>query len=236
MIKTIMSWLFGSSIDPNEYYDTTNLKGFSKSVATKKSTARTGKSSPLTQTSKPKPSTIDSSSVSKTKANYSVANRLAMMNIAIGQVPGELSYINVKKGTSMLDILIIAEVHHLYTSGAFILKLNGAEVDLDSVVQDGSNIFLVKKYGAFSRSKPIKKYNMSTLECWYCGHKWGSKTVVPLSRYSGPCPSSCPACDTQCCPNCGGQMGKAVDDGGDMDEYTNGGCHNCDYTCCGGCI
>lgn len=51
----------------------------------------------------------------------------------------------------------------------------------------------------------------------------------------GPCPVSCPNCGKLCCPECGGNMGRILNCD-EMDRYTSGGCHDCSYTCCGGCI
>ncbi len=78
---------------------------------------------------------------------------------------------------------------------------------------------------------------MNDLNRWACMHEWKSEGVNSRADYPcGPCPISCPECESSCCPNCGGEMGKSIDDGDEMDSYTAGGCKMCSYTCCGGCI
>lgn len=74
----------------------------------------------------------------------------------------------------------------------------------------------------------------NTLTCHSCNHKWEHDSIG--SYPCGPCPTSCPKCGEYCCPDCGGEMGKSIDDGNDMDMYTSGSCNSCNYTCCGGCI
>jgi len=73
----------------------------------------------------------------------------------------------------------------------------------------------------------------TTLYCRFCNTKWEHN--LDGSYPCGPCPTCCPNCGNSCCPECGGEMGRSID-GDEMDDYTSGGCHDCDYTCCGGCI
>ena len=76
------------------------------------------------------------------------------------------------------------------------------------------------------------KNKFITLICHSCGCVWDH---LPAGQYPcGPCPTLCPNCKATCCPFCGGEMGKSIDD--EMDLYTSGGCYICNYTCCGGCI
>jgi len=75
---------------------------------------------------------------------------------------------------------------------------------------------------------------MNKLICYSCGH--GFEHEMLGSYPCGPCPTNCPNCHASCCPQCGGELGKSVDGGKEMDQYTAGGCHSCNYTCCGGCI
>jgi len=78
---------------------------------------------------------------------------------------------------------------------------------------------------------------MNILKCHNCSHEWEYPKVISGEDYPcGPCPVRCPNCNDSCCPVCGGEMGRSVDNGDEMDSYTSGGCHGCDYTCCGGCI
>ena len=74
---------------------------------------------------------------------------------------------------------------------------------------------------------------IKTLTCHNCGHKWKYKATGAYS--CGPCFVGCFGCDVFCCPMCGGEMGRSVDQD-ELDAYTSGGCHKCSYTCCGGCI
>ena len=74
---------------------------------------------------------------------------------------------------------------------------------------------------------------INILTCHKCQHQWEHE--MEGSYPCGPCPTSCPKCKAYCCPKCGGAMGRSID-GDEMDQYTSGGCHDCDYTCCGGCI
>jgi len=75
---------------------------------------------------------------------------------------------------------------------------------------------------------------MNHLTCWNCKTEWDHEKTG--SYPSGPCPAYCPKCHERCCPDCGGEMGRSVDNGDEMDLYTAGGCRSCSYTCCGGCI
>lgn len=78
---------------------------------------------------------------------------------------------------------------------------------------------------------------MSNWKCHACEHDEPDWEATAGEYYpNGPCPVSCPICGAYCCPDCGGEMGKSIDDGDEADSYTSGGCYRCDYHCCGGCI
>lgn len=74
---------------------------------------------------------------------------------------------------------------------------------------------------------------MKYIKCHLCGKEF--EHVASGSYPTGPCPALCPKCASDCCPMCGGSLVKNTGCE-DEDKYTHGGCCDCDYRCCGGCI